>query len=344
MTRNGAGRGARPTIAMHSRLLSTTTALALGIAVPASLHAQSFVAAVVDFVPGTGAGYGQDRLPDIVLGPPRGGGAIEGSADVLSLGNGGRIVLEFTPPICDGPGVDFTIFENAFAIGDESGPIFAEVGIVEVSRDNLDYTTFPYDAEHFAGLAGITPVYSHPDNDFDPFDPNESGGDAFDLADLGIDHVRFVRITDPGAAIPDPGNRIPPGTSGGFDLDAIAVLHECSSADATPTATRTATATATHTLTDPQRTATPTQMAPTATPSATPDEAGLPGDADANDNVDEVDLALAVLEIYDGDSSERSAVANGTVATATDVDANGDGRVTAADLVAIVGALAEVRQ
>ncbi len=344
MTRNGAGREARPAIAMRSRLLSTTTALALGIAAPAPVHAQSFVAAVVDFVPGTGAGYGQDRLPDIVLGPPRGGGPIEGSADVLSLGNGGRIVLEFAPPICDGPGADFTIFENAFAIGDEFGPIFAEVGIVEVSRDNLDYTMFPYDAEDFSGLAGITPVFAHPGNNLDPLDPNESGGDPFDLADLGIDRVRFVRITDPGAAIADPGNRIPPGTSGGFDLDAIAVLHECSSAAATPTATGTATATATHTAADPQRTATPTQMVPTATPSATPEEAGLPGDADANDIVDRADLALAVLEIYDGDGSARSDVAYGTVATSPDVDANGDGRVTAADLVAIVGALAEVRR
>ncbi len=45
------------------------------------------------------------------------------------------------------------------------------------------------------------------------------GGDAFDLAAIGLTRARFVRITDPNLAI---GN---PGSSEGFDLDAVVALH-----------------------------------------------------------------------------------------------------------------------
>ena len=54
-------------------------------------------------------------MPDIVLGPPVGGGALAGSLDVVSLGFSGEIVLCFEPnAIVDGPGADFIVFENAF--------------------------------------------------------------------------------------------------------------------------------------------------------------------------------------------------------------------------------------
>ena len=48
-----------------------------------------FADAVASFTPGTNAGFGADQLPQIVLGPPRGSGLLQGSFDVLSLGNGG---------------------------------------------------------------------------------------------------------------------------------------------------------------------------------------------------------------------------------------------------------------
>ena len=53
---------------------------------------------VVSFTAGTGAGFGEDSLPAIVLGPPVGGGATHGGTDVVSLGSGGTIVLESTRP------------------------------------------------------------------------------------------------------------------------------------------------------------------------------------------------------------------------------------------------------
>ena len=70
---------------------------------------------LVSFEPGEGAGYGQDKLPNVVLGPPQIGEPISGSTDVLSLGVGGEIVLAFVDVnIVDGPGVDFVVWENPF--------------------------------------------------------------------------------------------------------------------------------------------------------------------------------------------------------------------------------------
>ena len=57
-----------------------------------------YVDRIVSFEPGEGAGFGQDKLPDIVLGPPRGHGKLEPSDHVLSLGKGGKITLESSQP------------------------------------------------------------------------------------------------------------------------------------------------------------------------------------------------------------------------------------------------------
>ncbi len=210
----------------------------------------SFVDEIVSFTPGTQAGFGQAELPAIILGPPEGAGDLQGSLDVLALGNGGEIVVRFMEAvICDGAGPDFTIFENAFHAGGLAGPVFAEVGIVAVSQDGETFFEFPYDAGELTGFAGLSPVHSHPDNDIDPLDPAVSGGDSFDLADLGLAWAAYVRITDPGASIPDPGNIVPPGNSAGFDLDAIAVLGGCAPPSSTTTLTSTTTSPASTTST-----------------------------------------------------------------------------------------------
>ena len=57
-----------------------------------------------------------------------------------------------------------------------------------------------------------------PTNGIDPTDPAKAGGDAFDLAELGVSSARFVRIRDGGTGHYS-------GVSGGFDLDAIAAVH-----------------------------------------------------------------------------------------------------------------------
>ncbi len=180
-----------------------------------------YAIAVASFEPGEQAGFGEDALPDVVLGPPRGGGDAMGSLDVLSLGVGGSIVLELGVEAVDGPGPDLLVFENAFRAGG-TGPLFAEPGHVAVSADGAHFTEWPCapEADGFPGCAGVSAVYANAEtNEIDPLDPAAAGGDAFDLADLGVARARFVRIRDSGI---DRGFGSP---SGGFDLDAIAVVN-----------------------------------------------------------------------------------------------------------------------
>ena len=203
-------------------LLVTASALLAAAEVPATPCADG----VTSFTPGSNGGFQADLLPGIVIGPPFGGGQYQGSTDVVSLGNGGSITLSFDDNVVlDGPGVDFRVFENPFATT-AGGQVFAEVGIVSASEDGVNFIPFPYDPTTFAGLAGVTPVYSTPTNGIDPRSP-DAGGDGFDLATIGLASARFVRIDDPGAAIPDPGNAFPsPGLGkSGFDLDAIVAVN-----------------------------------------------------------------------------------------------------------------------
>jgi hypothetical protein len=159
-------------------------------------------------------------LPDIVLGPPKGGGASTGSLDVCTLGNGGVITLGFAPSlIVDRPGPDFIVFENPFDVNGDPTKPFAELGTVAVSDDGVTFHEFPCTATMYpyGSCAGWHPVFANADtNDIDPTDPSVAGGDAFDLADLGLSEARFVRITD----------RVDQtGTAGTFDLDAISIVH-----------------------------------------------------------------------------------------------------------------------
>lgn len=174
------------------------------------------------FEPGVSAGFGAASLPFVIRKGPEGFGMFQGSTDVVSLGHGGRIVVSFdNNAVVDGEGDDLVIYENAFV----SGPlVFEELAFVEVSADGKDWRAFPWDDESGEGLAGRTPVIASSANGLDPFDP-ASGGDRFDLADVGLDFVRFVRITDAGDEIDDPGNHSFPGTKGGFDLDAAGAIH-----------------------------------------------------------------------------------------------------------------------
>lgn len=179
-----------------------------------------FIVDLVSFEPGPGAGYGQDALPDVILGPPHGGGAHQGSTHVVSLGTEGVIVVEMGMDIVDGPGADFIVFENPFRVGDG---VFAEPGHVAVSADGEAFVELPCDPDdgpEYPGCAGVSPVYANAEtNDLDPTDPEEAGGDAFDLADFGVERARFVRIRD-GGQVSGLG-----GDSEGFDLDAMSVVH-----------------------------------------------------------------------------------------------------------------------
>src|SRR5262249_10847144 len=162
------------------------------------------------------------------------------SMDTLSLGLGGSIVLEFTDNvIVDGPGPDFTVFENAFLQdGIVTSAPFAEPGTVSVSADGIHFTAFPCALStppYFPGCAAVYPVFATDaasalvpsttpiaalvgvpgGTAFVP--PAGSGGDSFDLALVGLHAARFVRID---------ASMLKPALAGlsGFDLDAVVAV------------------------------------------------------------------------------------------------------------------------
>lgn len=191
------------------------------------IRADRFVTKVVSFTPGECAGFGAPNMPEVVLGPPVGAGELQGGLDVVSLGLGGEIVVSFEPnAIVDGPGPDFLVFENAFwAAGDPSQPA-ADPGEVSVSEDGETWLTFPCPAATappYGACAGWSPVYSAPGNGISAVDPAVAGGEAYDLAAVGLAQAKLVRIRDRSttACPPEP----PRPNTAGFDLDAVAIVH-----------------------------------------------------------------------------------------------------------------------
>ncbi len=200
-------------------LLVTLSAEAQQSATPSRVHTVTV---------GDMGGRGEEHLPGSVLGLPDTTGRRDAGAtspeEIFSLGLDGEIVLEFVDQyLTDGPGPDLTVFENPFLYslsGEER--IYAEPGEVSVSRDGVEWRTFPFDSLTFEGAAGVTPT----NGDADPLNPELSGGDHFDLRTIGVDSVRFVRIRDVTRVIL--ANRDHPlydFTLNGFDLDAVIGHH-----------------------------------------------------------------------------------------------------------------------
>ncbi len=209
-----------------------------GTSADGAVAASRFVTGIVSYTPGGCAGFGQSSAPGIVEGPPVGGGTDHGSLDVLSLGGGGTLVLTFAPnAIVDGPGPDFIVFENPFWIGGSPDTPYAEPGQVSVSDDGVTWTAFPCTptldpgapdgtgtAPPYGDCGGWQVVHSAPGNGISPFDPTTAGGNAYDLADLDLKHVRYVKIVDQThEACPEAGADKP--NTNGFDLDAIAIVN-----------------------------------------------------------------------------------------------------------------------
>ena len=210
-----------------------------------------FATRVIEFNNGT------DNHPDyndpyVTLGGPCGLGDTMGSLHVLSLGINGNITLGFDVNITNGPGMDFVVFENPFHINNQSGKVYAELMYVEISTDGVNFARFPSISntpcsgsiypDDVTNLAGIWPVYANVDtNDIDPFNPNVTGGDAFDLQDLNsnplvqsglvnlqnINYIRLIDILGDGSNLDSRGNPIydPTDMDNGADIDAISIIN-----------------------------------------------------------------------------------------------------------------------
>jgi len=171
---------------------------------------------VIEVEYGFGAGYGQDYFPNNILGPPD-TAATElfpsaNPEELLTLGSGGSIILVFNDGgITDGEGPDFTVFENVFLHLGEFP--FQETAFVEVSEDGESWFRFSHDDETLIGLAGVTPTIGSAD----PTNPSISGGDSFDLADLGLERVYYVKLIDTEGFVNDSGPS--------FDLDAVVAIN-----------------------------------------------------------------------------------------------------------------------
>lgn len=187
-----------------------------------------FIDTVFKFIPGNGQNNGQqpEFFPKNIFGPPsnRASQSIPESSpnEILSLGLDGEIIVGFKNAyLIDGPGVDFIIFENAF-INPINKKIFAEPAIVSVSEDGINYYTFPFDSVTLEGCAGTKPT----NGSANPFDITQSGGNGFDLANLGLKKVKYIKIKDISRIILENQNHpYYDPTISGFDLDAVAGIY-----------------------------------------------------------------------------------------------------------------------
>ena len=123
--------------------------------------------------------------------------------------------------VLDGDGADFIIWENAFWVGGDENNVFAELAEVSVSQDGKTWTTFPCDpdleAGFDAGCAGWRPRLEYDTCTTESLRPEEVGGDSFDLATIGVNSAKFIRIRDLSVEGEPP--------SAGFDLDAVGAVY-----------------------------------------------------------------------------------------------------------------------
>ncbi|MEW5736765.1 MAG: choice-of-anchor U domain-containing protein [Thermodesulfobacteriota bacterium] len=171
-------------------------------------------------------------------------GKAQGTAfDIVCLGRGGSITLEFGATFKNGPGADLFVFENSFSDN------FLELAYVEVSSDGQTFVRFPsrsliknpvsaYGTLNPTDVDGLAGKY------------RQGFGTPFDLqvlasrpevlsGALNLTRVRYIRLVDvvgDGSSLDSVGQVIydpyPTKGSAGFDLDAVAVSHPNADAQA----------------------------------------------------------------------------------------------------------------
>lgn len=208
---------------------------------------KAWASEVVDFqraymqITDTALGFASAGSPSNALGMA--------NSTIVSLGDGGSITLKFSQAIKNGPGADFAIFENAFSNPLDSAFAFLELAFVEVSTDGVNFVRFPAtsylqtdsqitnesysEASKINNLAG-----KYVSNYGTPFDLEQ----LKDSTSIDINQIFFVRIIDVIGIINNKYTQYDqyenpindpwptPFPSSGFDLDAVAVLHQNPSA------------------------------------------------------------------------------------------------------------------
>ncbi len=168
-----------------------------------------------------------------------------GGMDCISLGDGGEAIVTFPFPIMNGEGFDFAVFENGTPAAFPPYQFFLELATVAVSSDGVRFVQFPAHSLIQDTLQTGT---------FDQTDPtkihNLAGkfvvgyGTPFDLEELkdssaiDVSCITHIKIKDVVGSISDDyctfdkeGNKIndpwpTPFASGGFDLEAVGVIHQ----------------------------------------------------------------------------------------------------------------------
>lgn len=225
-------------------------------------HASPWAARVIAYDPGAAIGSPYTN-PASALGSPTrytGIGSFPGAVtpfnpafgtnELVSIGAGGHLTLEFARPARDDPrnpfGIDLLVFGNAgfidvnFPTG-VAGPLFgaSRGGIIEVSADGQDWRLVPgIEPDGLfptLGYADLTSPYSLTRGTLktsfttpvDPvFDPSgrtfqeivaayngSGGGTGIDLAATGLSRAAFIRFS------------MPVGTTGTAEIDAVAIVR-----------------------------------------------------------------------------------------------------------------------
>ncbi len=171
----------------------------------------------------------------------------DGMTGVVSLGDGGTATLFFDPPITNGEGYDFAVFENGFFNGSNSENAFLELAYVEVSTDGINFVRFPAISQtnNFYQLSAFESINTR-------YIDNLAGkytvdyGTPFDLSILenenyqtiiNTKHISYIKLIDVVGSIDslyanfDSENNVindpfpTPFNSSGFDLDAVGVIN-----------------------------------------------------------------------------------------------------------------------
>ncbi len=210
------------------KIITILFGLALNINIIKALESPQGIDTVYSITPGQGqnAGQSSEYFPMNIFGLPFANASeiVPASApnDLCSIGFAGEIIVGFKHKIVvDGQGADFTIFENVMR-NEITDIIFMEPAIISVSYDGISYLDFPFDTLTLEGCAGTKPTNGNENS----FNPALSGGNSFDLATIGIQKIKYIKIKDFSIYLnnhPEHPHYDP--TLSGFDLDALVGIN-----------------------------------------------------------------------------------------------------------------------